>query len=87
MTGSVAKLPWGSEKPRIWVLGVLAGRYRGQAERRRTVTHAWIEDAPKTLCGKIDADALVDVYGAEPPGSVPSCAACAKRLAALGETK
>lgn len=73
------------------VLGVLAGRYRANANDRRTVTHAVpVVDgtagggANAPICKRISADHMGDDYGAEDAGSVPTCPTCAKRLAKVG---
>lgn len=63
------------------VRAVLAGAYRGRQDERACVTHALEVDAERSLCGRIEADRLVDSHGGEPAGAVPSCATCAARLA------
>lgn len=65
------------------VRAVLAGAYRGRQMERATRLHLYETTngkwgAPKTLCGRIEADRLCDV--AEDPSEL-SCEACKARLA------
>ena len=66
------------------VLGVLAGAYRGgRRSLAATLTHAAPADGGWSLCERITEDNLVDRYGGQPAGSVPTCATCARRLAKI----
>ncbi len=87
-------------RAKVWpyyaVRGVLGGRYRAGREETY-VTHAvgqtnsgregpWDEDE-KTLCRRVRTENLVDVMGASPEDSKPTCPACAERLAKIRASK
>lgn len=69
---------------RVESRGVLAGAYRGGAERRGLLTHMVVLDATdgevRTGC-RIGLDALVDRYGMDDPHAAPTCPSCARRWA------
>lgn len=65
----------------IRVRSVLAGRYRGKGvAERELLTHAVRDDAVRTLCSRIRKEDLVDMYGAEPAGTLPTCPICLEKL-------
>lgn len=73
--------------PCFYVVGVLAGAYRGGRKNLRvTLSHAVAANltgeglAESSLCGRMHRDHLADEHVAEPQGSRPSCSACARRL-------
>lgn len=65
----------------VFVVGPLAGAYRGRQETRRMVTHAAFDasDVTKAFCG-YPLERLGDIYGAEPPGAMPTCEKCLGKL-------
>lgn len=71
--------------------GLLGGCYRGHQEERATLNHAMQVDAAgdeigeKTLCRKVTAEKLVDVYGMDADAEV-TCPECLRRLAKMGAT-
>lgn len=69
------------EYTHVEVRGVLAGAYRGRAvENRALRTHLVVmqgDNEVRTGC-RLDTEHLVDTYGGEPEGAVPSCPTCAR---------
>lgn len=73
---------WASESAvkKYAVEGVLAGRYRGKdVAERPMITHAVLEGASKSLCGRVRAE---DLAGWD-EGGKPSCSTCLARVAKL----